>query len=273
MEEGGCGFETCPRVLWEWQVKPYAVTTVTFAFMVEGYPAVEILRCVILVAGLGTRLGLPDPKPMNLIHGNKSILDLQLERLRRVFGDELDINLVVGHKAERFDFLRPAVSLYRNDRFAETNTSKSLMVGLEQIGEGPVLWMNGDVVFQESVMLDVAAQTIRKPLSFMVVNQGETGDEEVKYLTDRQGHIAHVGKKLSAAEGEAVGINFLASHDRQVFAEALRKVGDEDYFEAAIQDVISTHGVSFLPLPVEAEAAIEIDDMADLNRARNLFGP
>ena len=228
------------------------------------------LRCVILAAGMGTRLGLPEPKPLAALNSTTTILDRQLSLIRLQFGADVDITLVVGHLAEQFDFLGDTVRRVTNPRFATTNTSKSLLVALEQIGPGPVLWMNGDVVFEPNVLAN-AADAICDGQSFMVVNQGETGDEEVKYrLTD--GCISEVGKGVTNAVGEAVGINHVSSVERDVLAQHLRDAEDSDYFEAAIQTAIAAGDVTFAPVAITTSDAIEVDTMEDFTIAQRRFG-
>jgi choline kinase len=228
------------------------------------------LRCVILAAGMGTRLGLPEPKPLAALDSATTILDRQLTLIRSQFGADVDITLVVGHLAEQFDFLGDTVRRVTNPRFASTNTSKSLLIALEEVGPGPVLWMNGDVVFERTV-LATCVPAIRDGQSLMVVNQGETGDEEVKYqLAD--GFISQVGKNVSNAVGEAVGVNHVSAKDRDVLTQHLREADDFDYFEAAIDAAIARRSVAFAPVAITTADAIEVDTMEDFNVAQKRFG-
>ena len=235
-------------------------------------PDVNVLiSCVVLAAGKGTRLGLPDPKPLTPIGNDQTILGAQVSRLEEAFGASLELTVVTGHMSDNFDFLRPQARLVTNPRFAETNTAKSLLVAMESLSTGPVLWLNGDVVFKPNV-LAVCKETMRAGRSFMVVNQADTGEEEVKYSLSESGEINAVGKKLNVSSGEAVGINFVSATDFPQFVESLRAVADDDYFEAAIQLLLSNGQATFFPVTVGTHDAMEIDTPADLATAIELFG-
>ncbi len=225
---------------------------------------------VILAAGMGTRLGLPEPKPLTEIREAWTILDQQLNNLDQAFGNSFSLALVTGHMAERFDFLAKTAQLVVNPRYAETNTSKSLLQALESIPPGPVLWMNGDVVFSEKV-LPLCEDLVDSDTSFIVVNEADTADEEVKYVLNEAGQISRIGKQLDGARGEAVGINFVSSEHRDALTEALRQVGDQDYFEAAIQMIIDEGKASFEPVVIALEEAIEVDTGQDLSRALGMM--
>ena len=228
---------------------------------------VSRLRCVILAAGMGTRLGLPEPKPLATLSTGSTIMERQLDYLRRSFGQGVDITIVLGHLAERFDFLGESVNRVINPDFASTNTSKSLLIALEHVGPGPVLWMNGDVIFHESV-LDLCHPQIDADKSFMVVNEAETADEEVKYRVSA-GSISEVGKGLSSALGEAVGINYVAEKHRRALIAHLRAAEDSDFFEAAIQSAISSGDAEFVPVVIPEHDAIEVDTREDFDVAES----
>ena len=228
------------------------------------------LRCVILAAGMGTRLGLPEPKPLALLDSSTTILDRQLSLIRGQFGTDLDITLVLGHLAEQFDFLGDSVSRVLNPRFATTNTSKSLLLALEQVGPGPVLWMNGDVVFKPRA-LDTCVQPIAHGSSFMVVDEGPTGEEEVKYCV-RNGSISEVGKAVSNALGEAIGMNHVAASERQALVHHLRQTADSDYFETAIQSSILAGSILWQTARIDRGDAIEVDTVSDLLVAQDRVG-
>ena len=225
---------------------------------------------VILAAGMGTRLGLPEPKPLTPIRESWTIFDQQHKNLADAFGDTHHLSLVTGHLAERFGFLHNTAELFVNPRYAETNTSTSLLIALENLQPGPVLWMNGDVVFSGKV-LPQCVELIESDVSFVVVNEADTADEEVKYTLNEDGHIAQIGKQLDGARGEAVGINFVSTAHRDALMRALADVDDQDYFEAGVQRVIDNKEAAFMPLYIPLEDAVEVDTGSDLTRAVDMM--
>ena len=65
------------------------------------------IQIIILAAGLGTRLGLPLPKPLTPLADGRSILRHQLDNLRQIFADAARIAVVVGF---RYDLIMAGAS-------------------------------------------------------------------------------------------------------------------------------------------------------------------
>ncbi len=223
------------------------------------------MRVVILAAGVGSRLGSPWPKPLTQLAEGRSILQRALDILAARF-DASEVSLVVGFKKDMVMEAFPQVSFVYNARFGETNTSKSLLKGLKLTGRDPVLWLNGDVVF-EPALLDLLAGHLDRGQSFVAVNTEEVGDEEVKYDLDDAGLIRHLSKEVSPALGEAVGINFVSADDKPYLIARLEDCGDQDYFERGIELVIEKDSRRFAPLDISSALCIEVDFAEDLDRA------
>src|SRR5262245_18763306 len=102
------------------------------------------MKAVLLVAGVGSRLGNPLPKCLTLLRPGYTIIDHQLENLGTLAGD---IIAVVGFQREIIEERHPELEFAHNPLFDRTNTSQSLMAALPQVGEEDMLLLNGDVVF------------------------------------------------------------------------------------------------------------------------------
>jgi len=176
---------------------------------------------------------------------------------------------VVGYKAETIVEAFPEVDYVYNDRYDQTNTSKSLLRALTKSGKGGVLWMNGDVVF-DPLVLGRAIELIQRDESFVTVNTSKVSDEEVKYTVTDKGHISQLSKTVVGGIGEAVGINYISSGDKKAFIRQLSRVDDQDYFERGLEMAIEEDGVRLLPLDISDLYAVEVDFAEDLERA-NLF--
>jgi choline kinase len=176
---------------------------------------------------------------------------------------------VVGYKAETIVEAFPEVDYVYNDRYDQTNTSKSLLRALTKSGKGGVLWMNGDVVF-DPLVLGRAIELIQRDESFVTVNTSKVSDEEVKYTVTAEGHISQLSKTVVGGIGEAVGINYISSGDKKAFIRQLSRVDDQDYFERGLEMAIEEDGVRLLPLDISDLYAVEVDFAEDLERA-NLF--
>jgi choline kinase len=227
------------------------------------------LQTVILAAGMGSRLGRSLPKPLTELNDGRSIMRQQHDNIRAAFGTEARITTVVGYKAESIVEAFPDVDYVYNDRYDQTNTSKSLLRALSKSGRGGVLWMNGDVVFDPRV-LGRAISLIERDQSFVTVNTSKVSDEEVKYTVTPDGHIRDLSKTVAGGIGEAVGINYISSADKNAFVRQLSRVDDQDYFERGLELAIVEDGLRLLPLDISDLYAVEIDFAEDLERA-NLF--
>ncbi len=227
------------------------------------------LQTVILAAGMGSRLGRALPKPLTELNDGRSIMQQQHDNIRAAFGDDARITTVVGYRAETIVEAFPHVDYVYNDRYDQTNTSKSLLRALNATGRAGVLWMNGDVVFDPRI-LGRAVSFIERDQSFVTVNTAKVSDEEVKYTIDERGHIAELSKTVKDGIGEAVGINYISSADKKAFIRQLQRVDDQDYFERGLELAIAEDGLRLAPMDISDLYAVEVDFAEDLERA-NLF--
>ncbi|MFT4230278.1 MAG: phosphocholine cytidylyltransferase family protein [Microbacterium sp.] len=227
------------------------------------------LQTVILAAGMGSRLGRSLPKPLTELADGRSIMQQQHDNIRAAFGTAARITTVVGYRAETIVEAFPDVDYVYNDRYDQTNTSKSLLRALAATGRGGVLWMNGDVVFDPRV-LGRAIAHIDAGESFVSVNTSKVSDEEVKYTVTAEGWIDRLSKTVRDGIGEAVGINYICAADKRAFMRQLQRVGDQDYFERGLELAIAEDGLRLHPLDITDLYAVEVDFAEDLERA-NLF--
>ena len=167
---------------------------------------------------------------------------------------------------ERF----PEATFVYNEFYDQTNTSKSLLKALRASGDGGVLWLNGDVVFDPQVLVRVTPHMDANQ-SFVVVNTSKVSDEEVKYTLDAAGFIDQLSKQVQPALGEAVGINYVAAQDKAGLIARLTEVDDQDYFERGIEIAIAKDGLKFKAVDISDLYAVEVDFPEDLDRANELF--
>jgi choline kinase len=226
-------------------------------------------QVVILAAGMGSRLGRSLPKPLTELSDGRTIMQQQFDNIHHAFGKKVKVTIVVGYKLEHIIEAFPDADFVYNEQYDQTNTSKSLMRALRASGNGGVLWMNGDVVFDPAV-LDRAASMMARDQSFVTVNTSKVSDEEVKYTTSAEGFIEKLSKTVKGGLGEAVGINYVSSHDKAGLLRQLQRVEDQDYFERGIELAIEQDKMLVEPVDISDLYAVEIDFAEDLERA-NLF--
>ena len=227
-------------------------------------------QVVILAAGMGTRLARPLPKPLTELRDGRSIMKQQIDNLGLAFGESYRVMIVVGFKLEAIIERFPEATFVYNELYDQTNTSKSLLKALRASGDGGVLWLNGDVVFDPQVLVRVTPK-MEADQSFVVVNQSKVSDEEVKYTLDAHGYINELSKQVVGGLGEAVGINYVAAQDKKALIARLQEVGDQDYFERGIELGIENDGLKFEAVDISDLYAVEVDFAEDLDRANELF--
>ena len=154
--------------------------------------------------------------------------------------------MVVGFKKEMIMEVVPDVGFIYNQAYGDTNTSKSLLKALTILGPGGVLWLNGDVVFDEGVLDDLLPH-LAMDRSFVCVNTAKV------------------------ALGEAVGINFISADDRPLLARRLEECDEQDYFERGIEMAIEKDNLRIEALDISRRQVIEVDFAEDLVRANETF--
>ena len=218
------------------------------------------MKAIILAAGIGSRLGNSDPKPLTKLKNGESILYRQVEYLSEYIGIN-NIITIVGYKKDLIMESFPNLIYVYNNFYDTTNTSKSLLAGLHKIENEDILWLNGDVVFEKELL----PQIIKCSKSCMAVNTNSVGEEEIKYNVFDDGNIKDVSKTASPALGEAVGINKIMAVDFRLFKSNLEKCDDQDYFEKALELSIQD-GIKIMPVNINKYLCMEIDCEDDLEQ-------
>ncbi len=226
------------------------------------------MKIIILAAGIGSRLGNPFPKPLTPLADGTSLMERQVENISKYF-DINDIIVVVGFKKELIMERFHDLTFVYNPFFDTTNTAKSLLKAIQRIDNESVLWFNGDVVFDESLLSELQ-QDISKNTSFIAVNKARVAEEEVKY-TLQDGYINQLSKEVQNGMGEAVGINFLSSDDINVVISRLEMCDENDYFEKALENAIRFDDLKVKPIDISSYNCIEVDCTEDLAIANKIF--
>ena len=223
------------------------------------------MKVVILMAGIGSRLGNPFPKCLTPLKAGYTILDQQLSNLREFKGNILG---VVGFKKDLIMEAHPELMFVYNPRYDQTNTSKSLLTALEHLSGEDVLWLNGDVVFDNRIIPEL----LKCPHSCMAVITSKVSDEEIKYSVGQAGQIVAVSKQVKLAKGEAIGVNLIRRDAVELFKQSLAQCADTDYFERGLELAID-RGLQLFPVDISQYPCIEVDFQADLEKARKLIIP
>ena len=223
------------------------------------------MKAIILAAGIGKRLGNIIPKVLTELNTGNSIMGYQVDKLGDFVGSN-NIYVVVGYKKELIMEQFPNLIYIYAERFAHTNTSKSLLCALEKIDDDAI-WLNGDVYFKAPIL----GLLTKEGISAMLVDDKKCGEEEIKYNTDKNGYIREISKHVKNPTGEALGINFITKSNIPLLVNELRNVGDNDYFEKAIENLTSNGKLKMKPVNKESYFCEEIDFIKDLEYVRNFI--
>jgi choline kinase len=190
----------------------------------------------------------------------------QLDNISEAFGADTHVQIVVGFKLDLILEAAPEAVFVYNERYDQTNTCKSLLKALRASADGPVVWMNGDVVFEPAILKRLQTN-IDAGQTAIAVNTAAVSDEEVKYTVDAEGLVKELSKTVVGGLGESVGINVVAAADKAALIKRLEECDDQDYFERGIELAIEKDGLKVLPIDISDLFAVEVDFEADLERA------
>jgi choline kinase len=237
---------------------------------------------MVLAAGAGRRLeSLTEDLPKTLlpVDGERTILDIALANLRRA-GLETVV-VVTGYAAERVAERQAALEqrhdvrleLVFNPKAEEWNNAYSLWCAREHFGAG-VLLCNGDTVHPPEVEERLLAGRGHAELVLALDDAKPLGEEEMKVLLDGGGLVRGINKAHdpAAAAGEYIGLTLIEPAAADGLAEALEATWRRDpglYYEDGFQE-FADRGGRVGVAPVGGLEWVEVDDQADLDRAREV---
>ena len=237
---------------------------------------------MVLAAGAGKRLG-PEtaelPKTLLPVDGDRTILDVALGNLATAGVGEVVV--VTGYAAERIEE-RVAdlqgrhgvpVSTVHNPRALEWNNAYSLWCAREHFSRG-VLLVNGDTVHPPSVEEALLAARGEHDLLLAVDREKPLGEEEMKVHVSEAGLLERVTKLMdpAGAHGEYIGLTLIEPAAATGLADALEATFTRDpqlYYEDGFQEYADRGGRVGIA-PIGAAEWVEVDDAADLARAREV---
>ena len=242
---------------------------------------------MVLAAGASRRLR-PDtdelPKALLPVDGETTILDIALRNLAAVGLSEVVV--IVGHAAhaiaDRAADLEAAhgvaLELVHNGRALEWNNAYSLWLAREYFSQGALL-VNGDTVHPVSVEKTLLAArgsgaAGRARVILAVDNVKPLADEEMKVVLDARGLLSRISKQMDPAKayGEYIGATLIESSAAVPLADALETAWRRDpglYYEDGYQE-LADRGGEIAAVPIGVVDWVEVDDHADLRRAREI---
>jgi choline kinase len=189
-----------------------------------------------------------------------------------------EVAVVTGFAAGRVDELVPELEDRHgltlrpvfNDRAEEWNNAHSLWLAREAFAEGALL-VNGDTVHPASVETTLLNGD-SGGLVLAVDSSKPPGGEAMKVALGADGTVERIGKELGEADGEYIGVALIGPAAAAPLADALEATWRRDpslYYEDGFQELVA-RGVSVRTAPIGSVDWVEVDDYADLARAREI---
>jgi len=235
---------------------------------------------LVLAAGAGRRL-LPYtqdiPKTLLPVSDDRTILDVILHNVGSA--GITDVAIVVGHVAgavrQRQRDLESAhgvrLRFIHNDR-VDWNNAYSLWLARECFAEGALL-VNGDTVHPVAIEHTLLAHR-GHGVSLAVDGHRGLTEEAMKVVLDQQDQVIRIHKSLppEQAHGEYLGAAIIEPAVAADLADCLERTWTRDpglYYEDGFQ-LLADRCRAVRAARVEPVDWVEVDDVADLSRAREI---
>jgi choline kinase len=239
---------------------------------------------LVLAAGAGRRLRpYTDTVPKTLVpvDGTTTILDVCLRNLAAV--GLRHVVVVVGYARQAVEILRPElerrhgveIELVINPHAEDRNNAYSLWTARDHLGDGALL-VNGDTVHPASVEETLLAHRDPDgPGLLLALDTDKTlAEEEMKVRVDDQGYLTRITKLMPPVEaaGEYIGVSLIEPAAAEPLIDALHATWERDpglYYEDGYQEYVD-RGRPVRPVPLAPTTWVEVDNHADLARARDV---
>jgi choline kinase len=212
---------------------------------------------IIPAAGLGTRLGLDQPKAtVRLL--NQTIIERQLDLLQSRF-PSAPILVVGGYKADYLRNILPrSIQFIQNESYHQNNVAFSIHLAIKRMETEEALVVYGDLVFDDDFVWNICIEQSSVLVGSAVNRRYEVG---VNVVDGKAVHFSH-GTKPKWCH-----VAYFAENEANLFSEFAAKRPRLFGFE--IMNFILDVGGSFKVN--EAEGLVEVDEPDDVRRAKRLL--
>jgi len=160
-----------------------------------------------------------------------------------------------------------------NDKAEIWNNAYSMWVAREHMTDG-VIMLNGDTV--HPVTVEESLLAARGPQMLLALDTEKVlADEEMKVQVDDAKALIRITKLMdpASAYGEYIGASLIEGSAVAALADALQATWERDpdlYYEDGYQELVNRGGViATSPIPA-GTSWVEVDNHADLERARSI---
>lgn len=240
-------------------------------------------RVVVLAAGVGRRLGLPDLTPKWLAPvGDRTPASEQLAAIERA--GITDVTVLSPPRADAGATIAAMlaergahdVELLENPHYADRNNWFSLLLALRAHEGEDLVVLNSDLFAAATWLGQVIGDLIASDApAALAIDVERPLTEEAMKVTVRDGRIGGIGKVgIDDPGGEYVGASFWTASAAASLAQHLEGYLDDpaavdNWYEHGI-DADVRAGAHYRVVPVPSVDWVEIDDPDDLAAARRL---
>ena len=238
------------------------------------------MKGVILAAGVGLRLRpLTEGKPKCMVKvAGRAILDYQVRAYAQA--GITDIIIVAGYKTEQVrrycDGLKDLnITIIENKDYETTNNMYSLYLAGDEVRGRDFFLSNGDVVLDESIIADMAAESMG---DLVAAQPGNHNVESMKISVNPEGYICDISKTIAAGDayGTSITVYRFSKDSSEVLFEQVTEIVESqgnrnEWTELAIQRLVQSQALKMVPFDIGGRNWVEIDDYDDLLAAERLF--
>ena len=237
------------------------------------------MKAIILSAGQGSRLGhLVDDRPKCLIDFNgRSLLDRQLDTLAA--NGIREVVVVTGFRDDQIEAAiavrtgGPRVRTIYNPFYKVADNLGSLFIAKHELAGECLVW-NGDTLVSNPLMARVIGN--RQPGICVTIDRKPSYDEDdMKVVTDSDGRLHAIGKRLPMGNVNAESIGLLAFRGggAEQFSQAIERAirtaeGTTIWYLRVIHQIAQKADV--WTLDIQGEEWGEVDFPPDVEAARTL---
>lgn len=236
------------------------------------------MKAIILAAGMASRLRpltLNTPKCLLKV-GERCLLQRSMDAL--ISNGIREFVIVTGYLHEQIeDFVKEqysqnvSVKFIHNDVYDSTNNIYSLWLARPEAENQEILLLDSDLLYDPQIVSRVLATSADNVLTLICHDLGE---EEMKVVTDAQGHITEINKTCNpaSAAGESLGIEKMGCAYTQALYQLLDPMMNQEglqnvFYEKAFERLIAM-GHTYQVLNVSDLFSCELDTVEDFETAK-----
>ena len=221
------------------------------------------MKAIILIAGMGTRLGINHPKCL-LTFGGKTLIQRHIEALNS-FGIE-DITTVVGYRKEliKANIVTYNIKYVENSKYDRGN-AYSLYLARNELNDDVII-MHGDVLFAPKML----GELISADGNCMLVSEFSDDSGEEMNVWIANGIIAEMKRSAGDGSAEWVGFIKISKKDCKSLSEILETINMDTPLWHVLNPFLKSRPTKYVKTVLPW---IEIDFPEDLVVARNQIYP